>query len=55
MRLTRQGPLPPPGGAVDIVDQMLELLLGLELHPPVREQPQIGEEVVFAVRHERGM
>ena len=54
MRLTRQGSIPPPGGAVDIVDQMLELLLVLELHPLVRAPPHIGEEAALEVARERG-
>ena len=55
MRPTRQGSIPPPGGAVQIEDHVRERLPEPELHPPVRAQLQIGEEPVPAVEHERGM
>ena len=53
MRLTRQGPVPPPGGAV--LEQMRERLPVLELRPLVRTQLQIGEHVAVDVQPEREM
>ena len=55
MRPTRQGSIPPPGGADEIVEQVRERLPVLELRPLVRVHLQIGGHVAIDVQHEREM
>ena len=55
MRLTRQGSIPPPGGAVDILEQVRERLPVLKLRPLVRIHLQIGGHVTVDVQLEREM
>ena len=55
MRLTRQGPAPPPGGADDIEHVMLEGEGVVVLLPPVLAHPHIGDLLPVDVQGERGM
>ena len=55
MRPIRQGPIPPPGGADDIVEQAQKVQLALQLQQGVPARPEIGEDAALEILRERGM
>ena len=55
MRPTRQGSIPPPGGADEIVEQVRERLPVLKVRPLVHAHLQIGGHAANDVQHEREM